>query len=45
MKPRANLPCVTDDPKREFLVGWWSGLSVGFITASSVAIVFFQAVR
>lgn len=44
MKPRDNLPDVTDHPKAAFLNGWWAGIGVGFISAISLVVVLAKAV-
>lgn len=43
--PRETLPCITDEPKRAFLAGWFSGISVGFILAIALVVIVAKGVR
>lgn len=45
MKPRSNLPHITDSPKSAFLAGWWAGLAVGAVNGLGFAVLALKWVR
>jgi ElaB/YqjD/DUF883 family membrane-anchored ribosome-binding protein len=44
MKPRATLPNVTDEPRRAFDNGWYSGIAVGIAIGVAVGILLVKGV-
>lgn len=39
LRPRAALPAITDEPKREWAAGWWQGISCGVAIGFGLAVM------